>query len=418
MMLLGRFFIRLLIVYLFIFIFPFPLDQIPFGIGNVISGWVGSFWEWFIPLFSKNIIGYTDEISFVSRGSGDTTYDYLLLAGRLSISIVVVLFWSTIDKVGKESRSFGTLMILLRYYLAFAMFTYGFSKVFYLQFPELNLMSLTVTYGNSSPMGLLWKFMGYSETYSLFTGLIEVLGGFLLLFRYTKIFGAIIILGVMVNVFLLNMSFDVPVKLFSFHLCLISIVVLMPDFRNIVRFLILNKPTDPPIINTYFLSKKKNLMSYAAKGILLFYVLFNVIESKLQSQGLYGKRVPKHELYGIYDIQIFVVNNDTLPPMLTDTIRWKKLIIDKRNSLVIKMDDRRIGMRHEIDSFASSIKLTPYLNSNKQYNLEFKKMDSLLYLNMIDGKDTITITSLKHEKEDFFLVQRGFNWINEYPMNR
>jgi hypothetical protein len=34
-------------------------------------------------------------------------------------------------------------------------------------------------YGESSPMGLLWTFMGYSTGYNLFTGGAEALGGLL-----------------------------------------------------------------------------------------------------------------------------------------------------------------------------------------------------------------------------------------------
>lgn len=417
--LIGKFFVRFLLVYLFLYIFPFPLNYLPFDIGTSISGFVESFWQWLTTFFSDNFFRHEGQLSFNGRGSGDTTYDYYLLFTRLIVTFFLALFWLVLDRAKEnESPLFDSLIVLLRYYLAFMMFTYGFSKVFYLQFPELNLMSLTRTYGDSSPMGLLWKFMGYSESYSIFTGLMEVLGGFLLLFRNTRILGGIITFGIMVNVFVLNMTFDVPVKLFSFHLCIIALIIVLPDLHNIIRFFILNKPTRPMPIRSYFSRKKYRLMGYGIKTILLSYVLFNNIEGKLESQKKYGKKVPKHSLYGIYDVKNFIVNGDTLPPLTTDTLRWQQLIIDKRSSLLIKMDGSRVGMQHEMDTVQGLISLTPYLDNELGYELEFLKKDSLLFLKRVNEDDTLRIKALKVDREDFFLMHRGFNWINEYPMQR
>ena len=419
MALVKKYLMRFLMVYFALYIFPFPLNYLPFAIGESFTGWVDAFWQWCTPWFAESILNYHGEISFNGRGSGDTTYDYLLVALRLVISFFVVLVWAIAARYKAfEWPSRRYLFVLLRYFLAFSMFTYGFSKVFYLQFPEMSLINLTRTYGDSSPMGLLWKFMGYSETYSIFTGLLEVIGGILLLFRKTKMLGVFITFGVMLNVFMLNMTFDVPVKLFSFHLCIMLILLIQPDIRNIIRFFILNLPTAPPPIGDYFSNEKQKKIGFAFKGILILYVLFISIEGKLQSQKLYGKRAPAHELYGIYDIQTFIINGDTLAPLTTDERRWKQLIIDKRNSMLIKMDGSRIGMRHTIDTITKSIKLSPFLEGNMGYDLEYKLNDSLLQLSNTKTSSSIEINSSRRGRDDFFLTQRGFHFINEYPMQR
>ena len=58
----------------------------------------------------------------------------------------------------------------MRFVLASALFGYGINKVFALQFPEPGLQRLTQDYGDSSPMGLMWTFMGASAPYTMFAG--------------------------------------------------------------------------------------------------------------------------------------------------------------------------------------------------------------------------------------------------------
>lgn len=57
-------------------------------------------------------------------------------------------------------------------------------------------------------MGLLWNFIGASAAYTIFTGVAEVLGGLLLVARRTALLGALVCIGVMSNVVLLNFSYD------------------------------------------------------------------------------------------------------------------------------------------------------------------------------------------------------------------
>lgn len=415
----GKISSRILLVYYLLYIIPFPLGYIPWEIGAFFSKTVNSFWQWLTPLVIENFTGFKEELSFQGRGSGDTLYDFLLVPTRFFCALILTVLWSVIDKLrNSDSKIYQGFIVILRYYLAFTMFGYGFSKVLYLQFSELNLMSLTRTYGDSSPMGLLWKFMGYSETYTVFTGVMEVLGGVFLLFRRTKVLGALITFGIMLNVFVLNMTFDVPVKLFSFHLLLITLIVVLPDMRNILNFFIVNKPTHAKPISPYFTKKSKNIIGHSLKLLVICYVLFTTIDSKLESQKSYGKRVPKHLLYGIYEVQCYSVNGDTIPPITTDTDRWKQLIVDKRYSSVVKMDGKRIGMKHEIDSLNHSIVLNPFLDGEQGYNLKYKLRDSILFLMEIKQKDTLIISATKKHREDFFLINRGFHWINEYPMQR
>lgn len=97
-------------------------------------------------------------------------------------------------------------------------------------------------------MRLLWTFMGFSRAYCIFAGAAECLGGALLFFRRTTLLGAVLLLGVLGNVVLLNFCYDVPVKLFSTFLLFLAAYLAWPDARRLADFFLLNKliePADP-----------------------------------------------------------------------------------------------------------------------------------------------------------------------------
>ena len=77
-------------------------------------------------------------------------------------------------------------------------------------------------------MGVLWSSIGASFPYEEFVGLVEVAGGVLLFVPRTQLAGALVAFGAMFEVFMLNMTYDVPVKLFSFHLVVMSVVLIAP----------------------------------------------------------------------------------------------------------------------------------------------------------------------------------------------
>ena len=127
------------------------------------------------------------------------------------------------------------------------MITYGSVKVIKSQFPNPTLDRLLQPFGDASPMGLLWTFMGASESYNIFTGAGEMLGGLLLTTRRTTLLGALVCFGVMSHVAMLNFSYDVPVKLFSMHLLAMALFLMAPDLGRLARMFVLNRPVEPAV---------------------------------------------------------------------------------------------------------------------------------------------------------------------------
>jgi len=165
-----------------------------------------------------------------------------------------------------------------RYYVGLYMIIYGVIKILGEQFRFPSLEQLGQTYGDSSPMGLLWTFMGYSKVYTFFSGVCEFIGGFLLLFRRTTALGSLISIGVMINVVMMNFCYDIPVKLFSTHLVLISIVILSPDIKRICDFFILHKVSSLTIPKLELTKKWMKIVRVIIKsciviGIITFLIL-------------------------------------------------------------------------------------------------------------------------------------------------
>lgn len=94
--------------------------------------------------------------------------------------------------------------------------------------PGPTLAQLLQPYGTLSPASVLWLQVGSSHPYEMALGAVEVIAGLLLFVPRTAVLGTMLSLASMAQVFLMNMTFDVPVKLLSFHLLLISLVLLAP----------------------------------------------------------------------------------------------------------------------------------------------------------------------------------------------
>ena len=128
--------------------------------------------EWlhqFIPWVGDLVFGV--EITTFTNGSGDTTYDYVLSFVMLVLAVVGGAIWSLLDR-NKLSyvKLYYWLSVAVRFYVGLMLINYGLVKVIKLQFSYPSFHKLLQDYGDSSPMGLAWTFLGFSKGYNLFIG--------------------------------------------------------------------------------------------------------------------------------------------------------------------------------------------------------------------------------------------------------
>src|ERR1043166_910214 len=151
-----------------------------------------------------------------NSASGDGMFGWVLAFCLLIISLIGSGIWSMFDRNRKSYAALHTwVRLFFRFALAGQMINYGMFKVIPVQMPYPSLTRLLQPFGTFSPMGVLWSSIGAAPAYEIFAGCAEVVGGLLLIFPRTATLGALVCLADMIQVFMLNMTYDVPVKLFA-----------------------------------------------------------------------------------------------------------------------------------------------------------------------------------------------------------
>jgi hypothetical protein len=179
-------------------------------------------------------------------GSGDTAINWICVLLLLVLSAVATAVWSVLDRRRPHYQTLAAwLRFLIRLTLGVGMVTYGLSKVIPTQMSQPSISALSEPLGMHSPMALLWNFIGLNPWYESVCGAAELLAGLMILFRRTALAGALLTAFVASNVLLYNLFFDVPVKLYSGHLLLLSLFVILPDARALFRFFWQHQPAAP-----------------------------------------------------------------------------------------------------------------------------------------------------------------------------
>nr|AYM53924.1 membrane protein [Corallococcus coralloides] len=412
---------RFAFAYLLIYSFPYPVSAI--GEVEFLTQAVEGGWERVVPWVGKHVLGMEQDITVFTNGSGDTTFNYVLLLVQLGLAAAVAAIWSGVDRRRTQYvKAYDLLRVYVRYVVGLAMVSYGFAKVFKTQFPFPSPERLVQPLGEFSPMGLLWTFMGYSPGYNLFTGGAEVLGGVLLLFRRTTTLGALVVIGVMVNVVALNFFYDVPVKLYSSHLVLMAVFLLLPDLRRLLDVLLFNRPTAPVEQRTPFLlSRRETWGVLALKALFLGVVGWSYVEMRTGYVAKYGDSAPKPPLHGLYEVESFIRDGQVLPALLGDTTRWRYVGINRYSRASVRlMDDTVKRFSLEQDAAKGTVTLTEGRGEQaKKSVLSASRPDAEHWVLQGPFQDgTVEIRLKRVDESKHLLINRGFNWIQEMPFNR
>ena len=186
---------------------------------------------------AKYIFRLKQTLVEADSGSGDKWHDWVLAFCTLVFALLVAAIWSYLDRRRPGYPGLNKwFRVLIRFVLVSQMFSYGMAKVFPLQMSFPSLQRLLQPIGQMSPMGMLWTFIGASTSYEVICGSVELFCGVLLVFPRTTLFGALFTAGVASQIFILNMTYDVPVKLFSFQLIIMAMFLAAPDLSRLIAF--------------------------------------------------------------------------------------------------------------------------------------------------------------------------------------
>jgi hypothetical protein len=403
---------RFAFVYLLLYNLPFPLTAIPYV--DKAAEWYNSLWSWIVPRVAR--AAFNKEVATVFNGSGDRTFDYLLVACLLLIALVITVIWTVLDR---KRLGYPTLYRWLNLYVRFSLGTtmigYGAFKVISSQFVAPSLERLMQFYGDSSPMGLLWTFMGASEPYTMFVGFAEMIAGILLFPRKTSTLGALMSVGVLSNVVALNFSYDVPVKLYSMHLLAMAIFLLLPDARRLANFFILNRPAECVREQPLF---RRTVWHRGALVLASLFVItvvgMSLYQSYDQRQFLMSRRSP---LYGIWEVEEFSLGQST--PAASNQ-RWQRIIFDIPNRITVQTPadpHQRFSLQLDQDKRTLTLRKREDPNWNTVLTYEQVSPEVMTLAGALNGS-ALTAQLRRSEERKFLLTDRGFHWINEAPFNR
>ena len=192
-----------------------------------------------------------------------------------------------------------------------------------------------------------------------------------------------------------------------------------PHLKRLLNVILLNTPTTPIQYKEPFTIKKRLQIKNAVKWIVVVFFLYSNIEGSIESSKKYWPSAPKPILYGLYEITDFKINSKEVMPVITDSIRWRYIAIERAKSLnLYRTNMSSTRYISKVDTIAKKIELTHRKDSTKVYTLSYSRTDSTMHIKGVFIKDTIDCKTKRLDKKDFLLTGRGFNWINEYPFNR
>ncbi len=412
---------RFLFVYFFVSLIA-PFNQLGGSMLWYFLGlkdFVGSWWKGLVNLVGTNVFGAT--ITTLTNGSGDTTFNYIELFCWAAIAAAVTIVWSIADRKRLSyPRLFEILRVGVRFALAFQMLSYGAAKVVPTQFGTLGPSRLVTPIGEVTPMGLLWTFMAASPFYTIFGGLAELLGGILLVFRRTTLLGALVTAGVMTQVVMLNLCYDVPVKLLSSQLLAMSIFLTLPDVKRLWDFFVLSRPIVPAPIRPRFRRRWLNWTVAGATAGLFMYLALQMLTTNYALGEMFGLFGPQPRLQGAWDVVEFERDGNALPPSATDATRWNRVVIENSEYGVVMAAQPITGAARgwlmEVAEDPRRLNLTDLQETGKApivLTYDEPAPGDLVLAGTIDGQKL----RVKLHQVQFKLTTRGFHWVNETPPN-
>ncbi|MGE3174584.1 MAG: hypothetical protein AB7O97_18275 [Planctomycetota bacterium] len=422
-------------VYLLLYCLPFPLEQL-FGGGDGSGGHnavvdaaqsVRAGWDdgkrAVVAWFAQLVTG--EELTVFTNGSGDTSYDWFAALATMLVALFVGALWHLLRRPREPGpRARDLLRVYARYWLGAWLIFYGLHKAIPLQFGTLRPSQLLATYGESSPMNLLWTFMAASPAYTMFVGVAELLAGVLLLWRSTALLGALMAAAVLVNVAMLNLCYDVPVKLFSLHLLAVAVLLSARDLGRLVDMFVRNRGAAPVSLWPWPEAGWVRWPVLVLKVLFVAWLLYVPTSSNISA--LLDRLEPQEAPSGTWAVETFTRGDEEVAPF-TEPERWRRIDISigERFSRahVVRADGGATSYVIAVDAAAGTMTWSPIAGPEEQapppFDVSWSQSDPkhLQIRGAIGGAQVVVDCALV-DPAAFPLTTRGFRWVSERPFNQ
>ncbi|MGE9314063.1 hypothetical protein ACLOAU_20585 [Niabella sp. CJ426] len=420
------------LVFIFLLVLSLPFDRLLFeSLKNAPFSFETAF-----QLFTYRTSSVAESQSVNHPFTGYWNWLIALIA-----ALIGTIIWQIADKkTTKEyNRLYYFLRVFIRVRLALAVVTTGIIKLLPLQLPKPSLSDYHTEYGDF----LSWKiyYLSTSVTFAGYVpaiGLLELLGGILLLFRKTAAIGSGLLIAVLSNVVISNFVFDIGEQVYSSFLLLLAVFIFSYDFPRFYSLLFLRVKTMPDPYWANSSNERATVKRALRAAFVAIFIFFGIgaYRSYSASQLPYSPEAGIKGTRGFYDVPTFVYNKDTLPYSLVDPVRWQNVVFESWNTISIRdnepviIDSTKPQLLWHPDSLKNFEKIgnagrhfyrytyTPTNNNGyrlqlfekstnlKKYDLHIRIADSIIYAHGANNKgDSLHIQLARFSKK--YLLDAG-----------
>jgi hypothetical protein len=333
------------------------------------------------PLLQALNIGYTQQANFFEHLKGlvtwldsrifhlgylprehsfqfsDTHFGVILTLTILIIAVIVTAIWTVFDKAKNNYyRLYYWFSNYLAYYIFLAMITYAVYKIIPVQATYPTAPELLSRWGNLRNWEVLFRFMGTSPAYCMFCGWLELIASLLILFNRTRVLGGLLMTVILLQIVCLNIFYNNSIILLSTILLLCNFFIVAKALPKLHTIFIKLKPVS--------LAQHRYTFSTPWKkyAIILLCLLpaWKVYNTAIESRKYYARQVRNQKKQRLYNVAVYQQENVTIPPVTTDTSRWKYVCFldySAGNNLLVKFDmqEKTISYRCKWDSINNKI---------------------------------------------------------------
>lgn len=405
---------RFAFVYLILYNLPFPLGLIPHT-SSLAQIYKSLLWPRVVPWVAKHVLRLSYDAAAKTLSS-DSSYANVRVLCLLGTAVVAAVLWSLLDRSHSSyPRLHQWLRLYVRLSVGAAMLGYGAAKIFQQQFVQPDLFSLLDTYGETSRSVLLWNFMGASRGYCIFAGCVEMFAGILLFVPRLTTLGSLVGIAVMSNVFAINVFYNVRVKLYSLHLLLMCVFLVLPEAQRLIDFFLLDRDAEPPDSTALF---DRSRLNAAALWFQLTLCAFLACLSLYRTHEFEKKNwsiASRPPLYGIWMVDEFARDGKVLPPLPTDEVRWQKMIIEFPGAVAIQsMDGQWWGYDLDRDEEKKTFNMERSGPPKRKFAFAFSNFPpQSLILEGSEGENQFRVKLHRLDETQLPLLRGGLHWIRE-----
>ena len=293
-------------------------------------------------------------INHFSEGGFFGWQSYINIPFILLIAVIGAMIWSRFDR---NPKTYNVLYywatVLARYRVAYAGIGWGYKKIFIMQMPEQYEGLWNTPLIDFFAKRLYWEHLSVSPTYECYLGLLEFLGGFLLLFRRTSTIGAFMTLAVFGNIAISNHTYDIGEQVPSACMSMLSLFIIWKDLPAIWSLIVKERGA---VVHHFYpvFTKVQNYLRWSVKFAFnfVFVFLFAAMEIYAFTYNDFYK-IPNTpgltNATGYYQVTEFRLNNELIPYSPLHSKRWQDVTFEKWSSMSFKVSDRP----QEIEMFAA-----------------------------------------------------------------